>query len=190
MDIKTIVFEPAKTKPDKKEKQTHKRVITQDKRWSYISDDFEHDAQLKLAISALDSVSNGRVIECNKIRLVVRMLSDKLRGYRMQDLSKTTVSSKSLYSETEFIRLQQVIELLLRSNMMCFYCKDPVKIIYDEVRDPKQWTLERIDNERGHNYDNVEIACLSCNVRRRTMYHERYVLTKQMCKIIKSEEQN
>jgi hypothetical protein len=26
----------------------------------------------------------------------------------------------------------------------------------------------------------VEIACLNCNLRRRTMYHERYVFTKQM----------
>ena len=61
-------------------------------------------------------------------------------------------------------------------------------MIYEEVRDPKQWTLERIDNTRGHNSDNVEIACLTCNLRRRTMYHERYILTKQMCHITKNEE--
>ena len=49
----------------------------------------------------------------------------------------------------------------------------------------KQWTLERIDNGMGHNKDNVEIACLLCNLRRRTMYHERYVFTKQMMNVVK-----
>jgi hypothetical protein len=64
--------------------------------------------------------------------------------------------------------------------MECYYCRKKVKILYEYVREEDQWTLERIDNKRGHNNDNVEIACLSCNLRRRTMYHERYVFTKQM----------
>jgi hypothetical protein len=64
--------------------------------------------------------------------------------------------------------------------MKCYYCKESVVLLYEYVRDPKQWTLERIDNSRGHNKDNVEIACLQCNLRRRCMYHERYLFTKQM----------
>lgn len=190
MDIKTIEILHTKNKlsrerlPENKTHTPHKRVITQDKRWAYVSNDFDPDAQLRLISSVLDCISNNRIIQCNKIHLAVRMLSDKLRGYRVQDIQK------GLYSDSEFIQLQQALELLLRSNMMCYYCKEPVKIIYDEVRDPKQWTLERISNDIGHNYGNVEIACLSCNLRRRTMYHERYVLTKQMCKIIKSDDQN
>jgi len=116
----------------------------------------------------------------SKIRVATRMLADKLRGYRAQDIHK------ELYSESEFISRTILIDLLIRCNLTCFYCKEPVKMVYEEVRDPKQWTLERIDNSRGHNSDNVEIACLTCNLRRRTMYHERYVLTKQMCQIVKS----
>ena len=30
------------------------------------------------------------------------------------------------------------------------------------------------------NIGNIEISCLSCNLRRRTMHHERYILTKQI----------
>ena len=55
-----------------------------------------------------------------------------------------------------------------------------VNVLYKNVREPLQWTLERIDNDYGHNHDNVTIACLECNLRRRTMYHERYVFTKQL----------
>ena len=40
------------------------------------------------------------------------------------------------------------------------------------------------DNKIGHDIGNIEIACLSCNLKRKCMYHERYVFTKQM-KIVK-----
>ncbi len=48
-----------------------------------------------------------------------------------------------------------------------------------------QKKIERIDNKIGHAIDNVEIACLSCNLRRRTMHHERYLLTKNIQTVIK-----
>jgi hypothetical protein len=74
---------------------------------------------------------------------------------------------------------------LQTSRLCCFYCKEPAQLVYETVRDPKQWSLERIDNSFGHNAGNVEIACLACNVRRRTIYHERYLATKQMAHIVK-----
>jgi len=48
------------------------------------------------------------------------------------------------------------------------------------VREQCQWSLDRIDNNYGHNYDNLFVTCLSCNLRRKTMYHERYEFTKQL----------
>jgi len=53
-------------------------------------------------------------------------------------------------------------------------------VLYKSVREPKQWSVERINNDYGHNKNNVTIACLSCNLSRRTMYHERYRFTKQL----------
>ena len=69
--------------------------------------------------------------------------------------------------------------------MICYYCKERVQIMYEFVREPKQWTLERLDNDFGHNRNNVAIACLHCNLRRRTMAKERYLQTKEMTKIVK-----
>jgi len=40
----------------------------------------------------------------------------------------------------------------------------------------KEYELEVMRDNR----DNVVIACLECNMRRRTMYHERYLATKQL----------
>jgi hypothetical protein len=101
-------------------------------------------------------------------------MGQKICGYRGQDVNK------SLYDETMFINREQVLDLMIKCQNRCFYCKEPVNVIYENVREPRQWTLERIDNSRGHNKDNVEIACLNCNLHRKTMHHERYLFTKEL----------
>jgi len=78
-----------------------------------------------------------------------------------------------------------VIQKLEEADFKCFYCKHDIMLLYDNVREPKQWTLERLDNKLGHIFDNIVIACLSCNIRRRTMKYERYVLTKEIQKVVK-----
>jgi len=103
-----------------------------------------------------------------------RQVCAKISGYKCQDVKK------GIYDESKFVRLDDVIALMNSRKMACFYCKKQALLFYEYSRDSAQWTLERIDNKHGHNTDNVEIACLNCNLRRRTMYHERYVFTKQM----------
>ena len=103
-----------------------------------------------------------------------RQVCAKISGYKCQDVKK------GLYDESKFVRFDDVIALMNSRKMACFYCKKQALLFYEYSRDSAQWTLERIDNKHGHNTDNVEIACLNCNLRRRTMNHERYVFTKQM----------
>jgi RNase P subunit RPR2 len=43
-----------------------------------------------------------------------------------------------------------------------------------------QWTLERMDNNKGHNNDNVVIACLDCNLKRRLQNKDAFLFTKQL----------
>ena len=71
-------------------------------------------------------------------------------------------------------------------DFKCYYCDNFVKIFYKQVRESNQWSIERIDNNFGHNKNNVTIACLNCNLKRKTMYHERYKFTKQL-QVIKKE---
>jgi hypothetical protein len=110
---------------------------------------------------------------------IQQQLRNKRTGYRHQDVLK------HIYDECAFVTEHQIVELLIRAEFKCFYCSEYVEVIYENVRHPKQWSLDRIDNSLGHNGENVEIACLACNLRRRTMYHERYVATKQMRVVVK-----
>jgi hypothetical protein len=104
-----------------------------------------------------------------------RQINYKINSYKGQDVKK------GLFLETDFVNYEYVLNLLIEKQLKCFYCLEDVLLLYNYVRENKQWTLERIDNKIGHNRGNVEIACLLCNLRRRTMYHERYVFTKQLC---------
>ena len=115
------------------------------------------------------------IIQSDNINeLVKSQIRQKINGYRWQDIKK------SIFCCSKFIDYEFVIELLKKSKGLCFYCQLNVQLIYDYIREPKQWTIERIDNTMGHNKDNVEISCLNCNLRRRTMHYERYLLTKQL----------
>ena len=113
--------------------------------------------------------------------LAKRQIMHKIYGYKSQD------TEKHKYDPTKFVDYDFVCALLLEKDFKCYYCSEPVYIFYNYVRENKQWTLERIDNSVGHNKDNVQVACLLCNLRRRTMHHERYLKTKQMIYVKKLE---
>lgn len=122
-----------------------------------------------------DYISNINNIE----NIVIIQIRNKINGYKSQD------KKKKIFCSEKFIDFEFVIKLFHSSLIKCYYCNEQVSILYDSVRDPKQWTIERIENNMGHNKDNVVIACLNCNLKRRTMYHQRYLMTKQLI-IVKS----
>jgi hypothetical protein len=58
--------------------------------------------------------------------------------------------------------------------------------LYKLVREMQQWTLDRIDNDRGHFLDNVEISCLECNLKRKKQNSDKFLFTKQI-KIVRND---
>jgi len=176
----SVKIKSKNTLPTPKEK----RVVTQHKKWTYTETDYSHKMQIELLCNLANPFKITHLPTSHQItkeKCMSQEISKKLYGYKSQDLSK------QLFDESKFITYEKCIQLLIKSNLICFYCKHPVQVLYESVREPIQWSLERIDNTFGHNFDNVEIACLKCNISRRTMYHERYIFTKQLTSIIKSE---
>ena len=149
-----------------------------DVQWNFLQDDLRPDFV-------------GSNPEHNPI--IKSQILQKIRGYKSQDIEKklyqevdkSTDSRLEPYQEGQFVDLSYVLHLLKESKLQCVYCHEPTMVLYEHVREPKQWTLERINNSLGHVVGNVQIACLICNIRRRTMYQERYILTKQMMHITK-----
>lgn len=150
-------------------KEPKKRQITETTKWK----------QLNKCVTGIELLNNCNNCNTNSAEILSQQIKHKITSYKYQDIIKQK------YNSAEFINYESVIELLKECNLMCFYCGFGVELLYENVREPRQWTLERIDNTKGHNRDNVKIACLSCNLKRRTMYHERYVFTKKCIKIEK-----
>jgi hypothetical protein len=101
------------------------------------------------------------------------MIAKKLNGYKSQD------KKFEIYSEYHCIKRDEVAHMLKECDYTCYYCKDKVLMEYGK-RDPKQWTLDRIDNTMGHNTNNVLISCLACNLKRRNRTVEKFLFTKQL----------
>lgn len=158
--------------------RTQKKIALTDE-WRVLSQYLGHEDQRELMndVYSLCIGENVPVFDGNRelcIKTMYRQIHDKIAGYKYQDVAK------KIYDETAFVNLNYTVQLLVHSSLECYYCREGVKVLYEHVKDEKQWSLERIDNSMGHNTGNVEIACLRCNLRRRTMYHERYLETKQL----------
>ena len=110
--------------------------------------------------------------------LVKKEVERKLSGYKNQD------TKKKCYDKNYFISYENTLEKLVVSKLKCYYCKSDCKLMYENIREKKQWTLDRLDNDQGHNRDNVVICCLECNLKKGTMDDEKFRFAKQM-RIIK-----
>jgi len=159
-----------KEKTVKTQKEKQKRQITTTTKWKFNENDLEYNNQMKL----LKELQENNIVNREPCNFIISQINNKIYSYRSQDMEKNKLCEEKL------MNLQNVLDLMIECENKCFYCKENVNVLYEYVREPKQWTLERLDNKFGHNTDNVVIACLSCNLRRKTMYYERFIFTKQL----------
>jgi hypothetical protein len=87
---------------------------------------------------------------------------------------------KKLYNKEKFIAFDNIIAIMLESQLKCRYCDCEMLVLYDISREMKQWSVDRIDNNNGHNNDNFHLACLDCNLKRRRRTDEQFLFTKKL----------
>lgn len=107
-------------------------------------------------------------------KMIEREIEKKIQGYKQQDIKKT------IYNESLIIKLDDVIEKLLISKLKCYYCYKEIFVIYKNVRDNMQWTLDRKDNDLCHSKENTLISCLKCNLQRRVTDVDKFTFTKHL----------
>jgi hypothetical protein len=64
------------------------------------------------------------------------------------------------------------IKSLVEHTPICRYCK--YEILHKNCHDKHDelWSINRVDNKKGHTMDNIEICCRSCNIHKRIQYHD------------------
>ena len=108
------------------------------------------------------------------MKLIRTEIRDKVRGYGNQDKKNDLFDPELLITE------DACILKLLSCQLKCWYCRGDVVILFTEVRQPNQWTLDRLDNDDRHTEENTVIACLDCNLRRRRQSADKYLMGKRI----------
>ncbi len=184
---KTIVFTGTTTKyqmkkidPIKKEKK--KRVETDT--WGLDEIQLSFDTQLEILknIHSINGLkTNNKSNKSNKTNnvnkyssLIVSHIKTKISSYKQQDMLK------NIFLDTDFVSYDDVIQLLNDCDLKCHYCSCETFLLYEFVREMKQWSLDRINNDIGHNKNNLIIACLECNLKRRRTNKDSFMFTKNL----------
>ena len=107
-------------------------------------------------------------------KTILAQVNKKISSYKHQDIIKKRLDSKKLIS------LEEVLTICKTNKLCCHYCKQKVFLLYEVVRESNQWTLDRINNNLGHNSGNCVLACLNCNLKRRRTDSDAFLFTKQL----------
>jgi len=150
-------------------KEIKKRVTTE--KWSFNKEHYEHMNQLKIIID----ISNNNFNYIDEVsKIAIQEINKKIYGYKQQD------KLKKILDESKFLTFESVISKMIESSLKCRYCTLEMNVLYDITREMKQWSVDRIDNDEGHNIDNFHLACLECNLKRRRRTDEKFLFTKQL----------
>ena len=147
--------------------------------WKISNEYFKEEMQLFIIENLRNNNCNNNYIGYDN-NIVKGQIEKKLLSYKYQD------AEKNRYDKDKFVTFSEVMQKLDECKLNCYYCKEKMFLLYDIVREHKQWTLDRINNDIGHNNNNVLISCLSCNLKRRKINKDAFLFTKQL-NIIKSD---
>jgi hypothetical protein len=162
-----------------KNKVEKQRVVSQ--MWNIPEEYYQFSTQLHTLQVINENLTKN--LEIKDILLIfIKEIERKIYGYKQQDILKNILNLENMINKSF------LVEKLLECEIKCYYCKVEMLILYKNVREPNQWTVDRINNNFGHNKDNIVLSCLKCNLKRRNKNKDSYLFTKQL--IIKRENFN
>ena len=153
------------------EKKTDKKRVEIEK-LNLTEEYFKFEKQIEI-INNINNILNKEE-DKNASKILIKQIEKKISSYKQQDVDKKVLNNEKI------INLKCIIDKLIESELKCYYCKCKMYILYENVREPKQWTVDRINNDLGHNIDNYVLACLDCNLKRRCRSSDKFLFTKQL----------
>jgi hypothetical protein len=156
------------------EKKTDKKRIEIEK-LNLPEEYFTFEKQIEI-INNINNINNvlNKEEDNNDSKIMTKQIEKKISSYKQQDIDKKVLNNEKI------INLKCIIDKLIETEIKCYYCKSEMFILYENVREPKQWTVDRINNDLGHNNDNFVLACLDCNLKRRCKSCDKFLFTKQL----------
>ncbi len=151
------------------ENKIKKRVETE--KWTFSEEHYKYENQLIMLSDILNN-NFARIDDVSKI--AIQQINKKIYSYKQQDIIK------KLLNEEKFLTFESIINKMNECELKCRYCKKEMNVLYDISREMTQWSVDRIDNDKGHNIDNFHLACLDCNLKRRRRTDEKFLFTKQL----------
>ena len=146
-----------------------KKMRVETKTWGLNENELSHQTQLNMLFNKVEKVEKDKYMS-----MLISHIKTKICSYKQQDIFKKKLN------EEQFVTFEEVVELLKICGLTCHYCSEHVFILYEKVRETKQWSLDRINNDIGHNSGNLVIACLECNLKRRRTNKDAFMFTKNM----------
>jgi hypothetical protein len=156
-----------------REKKAEPKKREASKEWTFSDEYFNYNKQMKM----INDIS-ANILDDNVIKIIIQQINKKISSYKQQDILKKILNTE------QFIDFNCVINKMIECELKCRYCICEMSVLYDITREMKQWSVDRIDNDKGHNKDNFHLACLECNLKRRRKTDEKFLFTKQL-KLIK-----
>ncbi len=181
-NTKSIIINGTGTKYEmkkvlKEKKEPKKRVDSE--KWQLTENDLTYENQYNALVRIQKDLNNNLEDNLTNFEnLITSQIKTKLSSYKQQDILK------KILNEEKLITFEKTINLLVDSQLKCHYCSEFMNVVYEIVRMNKQWSLDRIDNNQGHNHGNLVISCLACNLKRRRVNKDDFFMTKNM-KIIR-----
>jgi hypothetical protein len=152
-------------------------------KWDLSQEEMQFTNQLKVINEMFfDNLCDNKLYNNEMSKIITQQINQKFAGYKNQDLAK------KMFDVHNFIIFTDIITRMNKCELTCYYCKQEMVVLYDISREMKQWTVDRIDNNKGHDKDNFHLACLECNLKRRKQSDDKFLFTKQL-NIVQKDKQ-
>lgn len=172
------IINPTNTSNVIKSKEKKMRVETHT--WNINDLELSFEIQYQILNKIHEKICNANLqydetnINKKYINTFINNIKHKISSYKQQDILKNILNNDN------FTTFNDVINLLFETQLKCIYCHCELYILYKHVREMQQWTLDRIDNNIGHNIGNLVISCLKCNLKRRRINKNAFLMTKNL----------
>ena len=104
---------------------------------------------------------------------------------KVKSLREADIKHSRPFKKEEFITIDWIQKELNKLNNECIYCSCVLLLNGFDPYNPKQFSVDRIDNALPHHKSNCVVCCLNCNLKNSKTHPEKKWLNIQMMLIKK-----